>query len=529
MHRDLLPEYQAVYVVSDLHLGGFSAKDEAGRTRNYRTFRETAALRELIGALARTPDAKAPIALVLNGDIVDFLADEEPRHFDPVHALSKLDRAVKDPEQGDVWSALATFVASGRGDLVLVLGNHDLELALPEPQRYLLKFLTGGKPALRGRVIFAMDGAGFACRVGRQRILCLHGNEADPWNAVDYGRLSLIRRALARGSIERNRRVLEGWIPNPGTQMVIEHLNRVKQKYQWIDLLKPEEEATAMIAAAFKKLPALRTFVELVREKGRREEKLAQGFLSGASAIAQDPPEADDPSLPFESPGGAGSRSAQELIVHAIEELKEGRTPEELAEENDFLLSRRELDRLGKLLKLRYVWPESLRDVLRTTLADDQTFETSTVDPIFIELDELCGPDMEFLIAGHTHLHRALERRCYPGKYYFNSGTWMRLLQMPRQALEEAAFREVEQKLENGTLEELEKPLTKLPGVSLLRTTRTVVRIQTDAHGTHGELLTVESHDVPADGEPLSEPGAPPSWKLVRVPNTRLPRGAERP
>ncbi len=144
-----------------------------------------------------------PIALILNGDIVDYLADEKAEYFDWPNALDKLKRAMEDPEQADVWKALQEFVESGRGDLVLVLGNHDLELSLPEPHAHLLKYLSDGKHDRRGRIVFALDGAGFSCRVDSARVLCLHGNEADPWNAIEYGRLSLIRRALARGSHSR--------------------------------------------------------------------------------------------------------------------------------------------------------------------------------------------------------------------------------------------------------------------------------------------------------------------------------------
>ena len=241
MSIDDLPAYQAVYVVSDLHLGGYSA-NYGDQLRDYRIFRESKALAGFVNLLA-APEEKVrdrkgyrwqagPIALVLNGDIVDFLADEKATYFDWLNAVDKLKSAMADAEQKVVWEALRAFVGSGRGDLVLVLGNHDLELALPEPQAHLQHYLSGGDPVQRGRVVFAMDGAGFSCTVGGKRVLCLHGNEADPWNAIDYGRLSLIRRALARGSIERNHKVLRQWIPNAGTQMVIEYMNRVKRQYQ---------------------------------------------------------------------------------------------------------------------------------------------------------------------------------------------------------------------------------------------------------------------------------------------------------
>jgi UDP-2,3-diacylglucosamine pyrophosphatase LpxH len=504
MQAEYLPNYRAVYVISDLHLGGFTAAVD-GKPRNYRIFRETAALSWLIRSLAEAPigGATQRVALVLNGDIVDFLADSEADYFDWARALAKLQRAVTDAEQRGVWEALRAFVTSGRGDLVLVLGNHDLELALPDPQQYLLHLLTDGQSELRGRVIFAMDGAGFSCRVGDRRVLCLHGNEVDPWNAVDYGRLNLIRRALARGSKQRNRRVLEPWIPNPGTQLVIEHLNGVKRKHQWIDLLKPEEEATAMIAAAFTKWPNLQTLIEVVREQRGAAAKLSQGFLGG-------PIVHEDETTPLLAPvASAAAGDAGKLMRDAIAGLKQGTTPTQLADEDAFL-GRQGLERYVRMAQLR-VWPKGLRDVLRETLASDCTFEPSTTDDVFCELDALCGPDMDFLIAGHTHLHRALERVRQPCRYYFNSGTWTRMLQIPPRLLQDEPFRELENRLHAGSMDVLEAPFDPpYADLRMVRTTRTVVRIEADEGEVYGMLLTVEPRDN--------------GWELRPMPDTRLPR-----
>jgi hypothetical protein len=59
----MIPEFDKVFVVSDLHLGG---------PKGRRAFRETEALVNLID-YARTDSASA-VAVVPNGDIVDFLA-----------------------------------------------------------------------------------------------------------------------------------------------------------------------------------------------------------------------------------------------------------------------------------------------------------------------------------------------------------------------------------------------------------------------------------------------------------------------
>jgi predicted phosphodiesterase len=59
------------------------------------------------------------------------------------------------------------------------------------------------------------------------------------------------------------------------------------------------------------------------------------------------------------------------------------------------------------------------------SLDKDRSFEPDTEDDTYRDLDKLVGPDIDFLIVGHTHLERALRRRRGRG-CYFNSGTWAR-------------------------------------------------------------------------------------------------------
>ncbi|MCW5632754.1 MAG: metallophosphoesterase [Rubrivivax sp.] len=527
---DGLPTYGAVYVVSDLHLGGF----EEERGRNYRIFRarEARALEWLIDQGLAKESVSGRRCLVLNGDIVDFLAHRTPRYFDWAHAVDKLNDAIGDKEQAIVWQALRRFVTEDIGDLVIVLGNHDVELALPEPQQVLLHYLTQGRLDLRGRIHFALDGAGFACRVagpgGGKRVLCLHGNEADPWNAIDYGRLSLIRRALARGSMDRNALVLDNWIPNAGTQLVIEYLNGQKRKYQWIDLLKPEEEAVGMITAALCNLPAVRTFAETMAQQSRTRKQLADGFMAGthvqpstaadaAAAVA-----VADPPLPVPT-----------AVARAIDALGSGQTPEDLVREPDDAYLMGKIELAARTLQLK-AWPSSLREVLASTLADDRSFEFSETDATFRELDNLVGPDPDFLVAGHTHLHRACERKRFPGKYYFNSGTWIQILSIPKELLAPDLYPFLKERLEDGSIDRLEQAIHTPRGeFSLLRTRRTVVCIAPGAGGTvRGELRTVEEAAVPAKGTAAAgrKAGATPAgWKLVPVGGSTFPSegGAE--
>src|SRR5262249_61234379 len=64
-----------------------------------------------------------------------------------------------------------------------------------------------------------------------------HGNRYDTWNMVPHNLLRHVRAKLSRG--EKPRRY-----PNvPGSELVCKVVNRLKKKYRFVDLLKPETEA----------------------------------------------------------------------------------------------------------------------------------------------------------------------------------------------------------------------------------------------------------------------------------------------
>ena len=119
------------------------------------------------------------IELVINGDIVDYLADDdfpEPTigaqiwTIDDAHAVTKLERIAertRGAAQRGLFEALKDFLGAGHR-LTLILGNHDVELSLPAVRRRLLALLGGERARLR----FVYDGEAYT--VGR--VLIEHGN-----------------------------------------------------------------------------------------------------------------------------------------------------------------------------------------------------------------------------------------------------------------------------------------------------------------------------------------------------------------
>jgi UDP-2,3-diacylglucosamine pyrophosphatase LpxH len=491
-------QYDELYVVSDLHLGGYTRDGGAGGPRNLRMFHETAALTWLIGQLITRSQAAegGAIGLVLNGDIVDFLAFEDATELNIDGAVAAIDRLLPtrdgagEDEQAEIWRSLARYVSAPgkrRRELIMSIGNHDVELALPAVQHRLLEFLTGGDRDLRSRVTFVVDGAGFRVRVGSSRVLCVHGNEVDDWNVVDYPQLGRIRRALQHTSSPPK------WNVNAGTTLVLRVLNQLKLKYQWIDLLKPEVETVGYIAASLR--PAIRPFLPAIAPLAyrRARDHLRPAFLEAFERAAA---------------GSAGSsfpQDADRLIESA--EKRRGLDPLALVGEErstDFLLWRE----LADAIKV-YAAPSELREVLIKYLEPDTAFDHRAPDEYFEKLDELIGPEVDFLIAGHTHHQKALRRK-RAQHYYFNSGTWISVLYLPPEALEEKAFEAVRKVLEDGSLEKLREPIeiSTAGGVarkiSLARTIRTVVRVKAESDGgAAGSLMNV-----------VGEPG---SYDLVTV------------
>jgi UDP-2,3-diacylglucosamine pyrophosphatase LpxH len=220
-----------LYVISDLHLGG-EWPGEA--ERGFRMMTRVDALAGFVAA--REAELRdGAVELVINGDFVDFLAERPPgsphwvpfRH-DPDEAAAALDRVVQSDRV--FFDALASFVAAG-GALTIILGNHDVELALPQVRARLDRAL--GTHHYR----FVHDGESYW---PADNLVIEHGDRFDPANAVDHAGLHQLRRHLSRG---RRAGAEDLYTASPGSRLVADVMNPLKRSYRFIDLLKPESEA----------------------------------------------------------------------------------------------------------------------------------------------------------------------------------------------------------------------------------------------------------------------------------------------
>lgn len=465
--------FDEVHVISDLHFGG---------KKGFQIFDQGRELAALIGYLKMRETKK--LALVLNGDIVDFLAEEPPTYLDTEGAVQKLQRIFTAPAFAPVWDALAEFVKKAGRHLVLVLGNHDVELALPAVQEAIMFRLCGNSAASRGRVLFAIDGAGFACQVGGRNVLCLHGNEVDTWNVVDYAALLDTRRAINRVA------VVPEWEPNAGTKLVIDVMNPIKRQFPFVDLLKPETSAVPAMLVALDSgvIGKLHKMGPVLSRLARDSVRRSLGFLSAEideERVSEDSEIAlrDMLSASYKGIDYSKAETVDELLDRVENLIQSGEDDQyqSLAAEPEMLgITGVIVDRI-----LRRSPAENLRESLGKWLGSDKTFDHDQKDETYRKLDEAVGPEVDFLVAGHTHLERSIPRGNGSGAY-FNSGTWIRLIKLEREVLRsKSKFAKVFERIEAGTMEALDKPT----GLVLRRPT--VVSIEKEGQGVIGELRRV--------------------------------------
>jgi hypothetical protein len=103
------------------------------------------------------------------------------------------------------------------------------------------------------------------------------------------------------------------------------------------------------------------------------------------------------------------------------------------------------------------------------------------------------GDGVGFVVTGHSHLARALRRG--QTSFYYNCGTWIRLLRLTDEALAKEAFeKELWPALTNGRMSALDEALIPGPSgekVPLLFDRTNVVRIGVVGGQVTGELLRV--------------------------------------
>lgn len=406
-----------VYVVSDLHLSGDSNTPMCPPTTRAR-------LARFIDRIAAERTLVQDVQLVIGGDIIDYLAESHPagvRAFttDPDELKRKTAKILE--ATSVVWDALQRFTAS-RCALTLLLGNHDLELSLPGARRALLEAVGPG------RVEFIYDNQ--ALTIGP--VLVEHGNRYDPWNAVPHDTLRGFRSAASRGEAQN-------FTPLPGSQLVVDLVNPLKEQLSFVDLLKPEDAALLPFLA----LLSPHRFRDAIGYLKGQIRASRVGFTetrrpSASNYIAA--PAGAEPAEPYLE-AGIGDHE-DDALIQLAEHLASGGDPAMASSANSFLdtwKARLAATFRDKLLAQLHRALRAFSD--RHYRAFDLTQER---DSYLVPATEAALHDFDVIVYGHTHLPKCVPlagRRSPTGRTlqreatYLNSGTWADLMAIPEQIL----------------------------------------------------------------------------------------------
>ncbi len=493
-----LQNYDQLFVVSDLHMGG-----EKTPRGNFQVFNKGKRLAAFIRHVITRQAGSKDIALVLNGDVFDSLAESDVAGYvamdvDTIERM--MSRLYRDPSFEPVWTALGEFVSTRHCHLIIVMGNHDIELALPAVEHSLRQKLCENDPKAESRLQFCAHGGGFSCFVGKARVFCTHGNELDKWNHVDYTALGQLANAMNAGRLIN----AADWRPNAGTRLVVDAMNHIKRRYPFVDLLKPENAALGTVLAyldrdLFKKLD-LRDALPIHRDINRGKDVVSNLLsVAGGSALFDARPATAEEV--FDEMLGSHVKTALSTASASVSEdqiLMEAEARQEEAyagtqtDDEDLLGWRGTFySILGRLNLIDR--QEGLRLALLDWLKDDHTYDlVHEKDETFTAMEERASRTSNFVITGHTHMARAMEYGV--GRYYFNCGTWIRMIRLTTQSLVKEEFARLWDVLQTRDMSVLDKAEILGPNgmQGLVEDRTTAVCIENKGAKVVGSLMRVE-------------------------------------
>lgn len=331
--------------------------------------------------------------VVVNGDAIDFLLNDDPLRLDPNLAEAEAAAVAEHPPSRAVLQALGRVLAAG-GQVTVRLGNHDVELALPGVQE-LLRRSMDQPAAIADRLVFERGEKPGQVEVGGMRVLYTHGEHTDPWNRVDYHQL---------GS--------DAFRHPPGSELVKEIINPLKARgLHFVDLLKPDFHGAVLSALA-------------VDPGALRELKpgMAVRLASRVFRRKKEPldfAETDELLDPLGARLGEAELTEDEVALLAT--LIDG-GPLAFSDAEGEGRALRKLLRAGLSL-----YASAHRAV--TGKKGERHFQLQPTDLEWNEARRLATRDeADVVVFGHTHAARF---RKDEGLVYANTGTWIGLMQLP--------------------------------------------------------------------------------------------------
>jgi 3',5'-cyclic AMP phosphodiesterase CpdA len=228
-------------VVSDLHFGDGGKLDDFVHEQELKTFLS------YVSEQGRVRSGSAE--LVINGDFIDFLQVQPLRHGPWREAIDKVSRVAG--AHPDTFEALGRFVKEGNR-VVILPGNHDIELSFREVQEAFTALIAAGDPDVTSRIVFpnseplgshfrGWEHGPFAYRLKAPSapglsVYIEHGNQFDVVNSFNH-------RKFFHESLADHIRM--PW----GSRFVLDILNDVEARFPYIDKIRPRHAALMPLRA----------------------------------------------------------------------------------------------------------------------------------------------------------------------------------------------------------------------------------------------------------------------------------------
>jgi UDP-2,3-diacylglucosamine pyrophosphatase LpxH len=415
-----------VYVISDLHIGGAYPVPGSGDTRGFRLNTHVDVATEFVVRVTASATAGVSLELVINGDLVDFLAERSssgpvwvPFTPDPDDACQKLEAIITRDQP--FFDALGRFLAAGHR-LTLLLGNHDIELGLP-PVRAKFASLLG----IDGHTDYEFIANDEAYVIGGA--LIEHGNRYDGFNMVDYDSLRRVAALMSRRQEADN---LYTFDAPPGSKMVSWVINPIKEQYRFIDLLMPENGAVVPLLLALE--PGARDLLGRVAVLSVEADRDAKTLPPLPSGVVPAPASASGQVLQSLVHTSLGARAIGYLqaLEHDLASIETKAASADATARMDFdrdrglaclLTAHKHGDVEARLPALL----EAVRALQR-----DQTFDRSVeTGAEYLNSARALARQGGFQVVTYGHTHLAKKVPLANGAVYFNSGAWVDFMQFP--------------------------------------------------------------------------------------------------
>lgn len=368
-----------------------------------------------------------PGILILNGDSFDFLVDKQPQtKLDLDEATTQAAAIVN--HHPDVFAALSVLANSNDHELIILGGNHDPELSLPTVQREFERTL--GPSCSHSPVRWLTNGEAALFEVGGSRVLVEHGDQYDAWNWIDH---EALRKVVCLAS--RNVAYQDTYALPPGSRLVINRFNLLRDRFPWLSTLQPLTPAMLPLA--------LEVILPAVSSEERNTLLGAAGEFTSYNlrSVTYEVLRMLRPKAEY----WAADEEERQLLIDWLEQYERELDTWGVTDWTVEKISRA-LSRLRGSLATRLLRRVSARETFYSLEEED-----ASVDSVA----RLVEQGTHLVAHGHTH-----SAKSYPvGEgLYLNSGTWGQLTKLPDSQAPAEVWADFLSQLKEGRAETFTRP-----------------------------------------------------------------------